>query len=237
MFWGPVIISPENHEMKVPLVGKYKENMQWLEMTVFNHHTIVLTDVYIAIAYLWYPDIFRGYLSIIVHRLCHRSNQNVRSKEILCTKKIISFQSQKVCMFLQGLQQIYLMIKGVCFRAFWKLIVHWSKQTQTYKINKWAGLCNSLYTVVLKSKLFLVAVVCYFKFISILFHCALLTKLQEIYPHHRHILHCCRCRELGRHAATWPCAWSHSSPNAKSEVYIAQPNANAKCKSCMLTGG
>ena len=52
------------------------------------------------------------------------------------------------------------MIKGVCLRVFWKLIVHWSKQTQTYKINEWAGLCKPLYTVVLKSKLFLVAAVC-----------------------------------------------------------------------------
>ena len=73
--------------MKVPLVGEHEENMQWFEMTVFICYTIILTDVYIAIAYLWYPDIFRGHLSNIVHWLCHRSNQNVRSKEILCTKR------------------------------------------------------------------------------------------------------------------------------------------------------
>jgi len=43
---------------------------------------------------------------------------------------------RNACLLQGGEQYFYLMIKGVCFRALWKLIVHWSKQTQTCTVNE-----------------------------------------------------------------------------------------------------
>lgn len=37
--------------------------------------------------------------------------------------------------------------------------------------------------------------------------------MEDAYHHYRHILHCYRCKERGRHEVAWLCALSHSLPN------------------------